>query len=626
MSKNLLPAYAVFKVLAKKKTSTKEVLLCFIASFIKNEYKTKKFLINNFVPKFNQYYGFNIPTTVIKSVLSDNKSISLSKHGWYEVSNELIEQDEISELKNYESETNMLINDFLLFAKKETDAPEKNLKKDFINYFSGSENQKNNTILISKYIISIQQTDSKLKELIDNLNYGSIIYRGITMDLSEINSWDKELVIYLNTDILFDIFGLNGDSYQQSVFELLDLIKEINKKNNYIKLKITNLTIKEINRFFYAAEKILCNKSQFSQSEGMDALLRKCNEFVDVAEQKGLFFAELKKNSIEIDEINKISILNESYVDEERENYINKNFAFFNFTNDYLDFIENLRDGHVSKTLLNSKFIFLTRTEEIISKSKERANVTCGTRLAPTLEYLVTSLWFILNKGFGVSGLQSLDIVLKSKKIYAGIIADEKMKMIQEAKDEYEKKNLTEEQAYAVIASFKEVSSKPEDITSDTIKEINGLSNKSVNQILESNEIQKQKNQNEINRLTESNMRNEEKLLQTEEQLEASNQKIEELTNTINENKAAVELGKKIQSFIKVLKKVGFILLWIIIHILIPIGLTIGLAFILKFIKKENKLDWSFIFSNWISLFCTFVFTECLTWTNKILKKMNKKK
>lgn len=628
MSNNLLPAYAVFRVLANKKTSMKELLLSFISSFIKKEFRRNTFLINTFTPKFNEYYGFKIPPIVIKNVLAENQNITISKGGWYKIDESLINQDDVIELESHKTDIDFLISDFITFAKSEGYSSEKKLIQDFITYFNGSENSNNSSTLISKYIIETQKKNPKFKQLIDDLNYGSIIYRGITMDLSEINSWNKELVIYLNTDILFDIFGLNGESYQQSIYEFLNLVKEINKKTEYIKLKITNITIREINRFFYAAEKILCNKNQFSQSEGMDNLLRRCNEFVDIAEQRGLFFADLKKNDIEIDEINKISILNESsiYEEAEKENYINKNFSFFNFTDDYLDFIEKLRCGHVSKKLSDSKFIFLTRTEDIISKSKEKSNVTGGVRLAPTLEYLVTTLWFNLNKGFGVSELQSLDIVLKSKKIYAGVIADEKMKMIQEAKDEFEKKNLTEEQAYEVIASFKEVSSKPEDITVETIEEIDGLSNKSVNQILESNEIQRQKKQKAINRLTESNKINKEKLLQTEEKLEASNKKIEELTNTINENQAAVELGKKIQSFIKVLKKVGFIISWIIIHILLPIGLTIGLAFILKCIKKENKLDWSFIFSNWISLLCTFVFTEFLTWINRIIKKVNNKK
>lgn len=625
MSSNLLPAYAVFRVLANKKTSTKDVLLSFVLSFIKNDFKSNTFLINKFTSQFNDYYGFKIPPTVIKNVLSKNKNITISKGGWYKIDGNFINQEDVCELESYKTEIDLLISDFISFAKAEGYVSEKKLIQDFTTYFSGSVNQKSNSILISKYIIKTQEKNPKLKQLIDDLNYGSIIYRGITMDLSDISSWDKQLDIYLNTDILFDIYGLNGISYQQSAIEFLELVKEVNKRNQYINLKYTNLTRKEIKRFFYAAEKILCDKNQLSQYEGMDNLLSRCKESADIAEQEGLFFSELGKYNIIYDEEHKITIINESCIDEEeRENYINKNFSFFDFTNDYLNFIEDLRNGYTSKKLSDSKYIFLTRTESIISKSKEKNNITGGIRLAPTLEYVIATLWFNLNKGFGVSELHSLDIVLKSKKIYASIVADEKMKMIQEAKTEYEKKNLTKEQTYEVIASYKRMSSKPEDITIEIIEEMDGLSNKSVNQILESNEIQRKNSQKEINRLTESNKEKDEKLSLVEEKLEDSNQKVEELTNKITENQGDVELGKKVRMVVNKAKKTGKVILWILFHIIIPIGTTVLVAFILRLLKKENHLDWSFIFSNWISLVGTFSLTELLTWIDKIIRKDEK--
>ena len=81
MNNNLLPAYVVFRVLGNQKTSIKEVLISFMTSFIKNDFQRNTFLINDFTPKFNSYYGFNIPSTVIKNVLSENRQITLSKGG-----------------------------------------------------------------------------------------------------------------------------------------------------------------------------------------------------------------------------------------------------------------------------------------------------------------------------------------------------------------------------------------------------------------------------------------------------------------------------------------------------------------------------------------------------------------
>ena len=623
MNNNLLPAYAVFRVLSNEKTSIKDVLLSFITSFIKNEYKTNTFLISNFAPKFNDYYGFKIPSSVIKSVLSENQSIKLSKGGWYKFDDEIINKSIICDLEDYKPEIDLLIKDFLSFANKLGYNDTDKLVSNFISYFSDSTNQDNkgnNNTLISRYIIEIQQSDSKFKQLIDDLNYGSIIYNGITMDLSEINSWDKELVIYLNTDILFDIFGLNGICYQESAFEFLNLVQEINKKREYIKLKYFNLTKREINRFFYAAEKIFINNNQFSQSEGMDNLLSRCKEYADFSEQKGLFYAELKNHSILYDEENTINIMNQNiFDDDEKEKYIDENFAFFDFTDDYLNCIEDLRDKNVAKHLSEAKYIFLTRTDSILSKSREKNMIVNGIRLAPSIEYVITSLWFYLNKGFGISELNSLDIVLKSKKIYAGIVADEKMKKIKEARDAYNKQELTPEQAYEIIGSFKNISSKPEDISPEAVETFEGLNSKTLNQVLESNEIERRKNHDLIEELKVNSTKKDKIINDT-------TRKVIKLENQLSENKENIELGKKVKKILSVLKIFRRIIIWLFLHVIIPVSVVLLLALILKKAKKEDCFDINFILSNWISLVGTLIFTEFLTWIKKIHKKIERKR
>lgn len=629
MKRNLLPAYVVFKVLANETTSIKEVLLAFITSFIKNEYKTNTFLINNFAPKFNEYYGFKIPTTVIKSVLSENQKIQLSRGGWYKLDEGLIDESKTYDLDDYKPEIELLLNDFLSYANKLGTFDKEKLLSSFLAYFSDSINQENNcnnNTLISRYIIEIQQTNSQLKKLIDNLNYGSIIYNGITMDLTEIQSWDKKLVIYLNTDILFDIFGLNGTCYQESALEFLSLVHEVNQKTEWIQLKYLNLTKKEIHRFFYAAGKVFISKNQLSQSEGMDNLLSRCKEYADFAEQEGLFFAELKKHNINYDNENKIEIMNEAIFDEDqKDSYIDKNFTFFDFTDDYLNFIEELRNGYVTKKLSEAKYIFLTRTDRILSKSKEKNNITEGVRLAPSIEYVITSLWFKLNKGFGISKIQSLDIVLKSKKIYAGIVADEKMKKIQEAQNAFNVQKLSPEQAYEIIASFKRIPSKPEDISLESVETFNGLNNKTLNQVLESKEIERQKNNEIIEKLANKSTKQELELTKKDKLIYDSTCKVESLENQLLQNKDDIELGKKVRKIINVIKCIGKIILWILLHVGIPVIFVLLLALFLKFINKEEKIDIAFILSNWISLSCTFCFTELLTWIKTIVNFLKKK-
>lgn len=70
------------------------------------------------------------------------------------------------------------------------------------------------------------------------------------------------------------------------------------------------------------------------------------------------------------------------------------------------------------------------------------------------------------------------------------------------------------------------------------------------------------------------------------------------------------------RNIIKTLRFVG-------VHVIIPLIVVLIFAFILKRIKKED-LDWSFIFSNWISLTGVFVITEFCTWIKKIFHKERK--
>ena len=601
MSRNLLPAYSVFRVLANTVKSTKDVLKSFIATFYVQKFKKKTFLINDFASQFNSFYGFCIPNAVIKNVLVEKFDCHIGKGGWYTMNAGKIKDEDIFALDDYKTTTDELIDDFLKYASR-CGADSITIRDDFINYFNGTIVKKESNRVISAYIIKIQNSNSSLKELIDDLNYGSIIYRGITMDLPEISSWSNELTIYLNTDILFDMNGINGEAYKKSIEEFLELVKEVNAKKNCIHLRYFSVTRTEVNRFFSAAKKILCNKTIFSQSNGMTFILNKCTDVSDVLEKQGLFYARLKKYGILCDETNRVTRIDETDIEkrEEQENYINKNFAFLNFSDDFLDKIEELRNGITTKAIDKTRFIFLTRTDEILKKSKERTNITNAIGLSPTPEYMVTALWFHLNKGFGLTDLHSLDIVLRSKKIYAGIVADEQKKKIMEAQSDFMKKALTKEQTFEVIAALKQFSSKPEDITSETIDWAEELNDKTANQILESNEIERQKNQDVINLL--------------KKQRDEANRKIQD-------NSKYTEFGEKAYRYLECLKKIGRtaykVLVFFLMHIALPAAVVFAFAFVLKTIKKD-ELDWSFVFSNWISLGGTFLIAELFTWMRRI--------
>lgn len=264
MNENLLSSYAVFKVLSEKNKNVYDVLKCFIAAYIGEEQKYQRFSVVEFSKRFNGYFGFSIPNSVIKNVLISMEKVCV-KNGFFQIKKECIDSIEPVNIEFYKMETNLVLNEFVDFVQKKkaeslSYSEKEKLKGIFINYFAGNVKDEQMLKEISTFIITVE--DEELKEILNNIELGSLIYKGITSDLipeenknlMQSSLWKNDLTVYFNTDILFDIYGYNGDLYKIFSNELIALIKEINLKKEYIHMRYFYCTKREIDNYFSAAK------------------------------------------------------------------------------------------------------------------------------------------------------------------------------------------------------------------------------------------------------------------------------------------------------------------------------------------------------------------------------------
>ena len=518
----LLPSYVVFKCLAESKKNEYDMLNHFILVYLKQN-SLYKFTIVQLQKQINEYYGFKLPASLIKQSIKGISGIRVDKIH-YSIKPEILssvslidyDSDEkldfiYDELKKYiEDKTQRILsnNDFEL------------LKQDLLNFYNVGMESSTNIQYIPQFIIQ-NQYNKDIISVLDDIEQGCLIYKGITSDIksqvqqeNSSQSWTSPLDLYLNTDVLFDMRGYNGTLYQSYALDFIKLIDEINQKHKYINLKFFRITKCEIDRFFAAAKYVYVNK-KVRTNDAMEYILDSVKNVTDIEEEKTLFYSMLEKYNIEVDFETSIKEEKEDdYLYEEigiqyedskygYQAYEQSKNVYTEYTNDYYLLISKLRDDKKTNFLRDAKTIFIARKGDILKLAHDKA-IGKNIPFALSVEYLTTSFWFILNKGFGECDKpKSFDVINRSKMIYSSLISDEKQKKITEVQENYKEKGWSDEDAYKIIINLKKIPSKPENVDPTTdiqllnddlvkIKEDLDLRELETNQRLENAEKQRE--------------------------------------------------------------------------------------------------------------------------------------
>ena len=355
------------------------------------------------------------------------------------------------------------------------------LVQDFIAYLIDENSNTKNHDLISEFILK-NSNDVEIQESIESIRQGAVLYIGLNYNISETGSLGKDLTLYLDTEILFDLFGYNGGVYQSIAEDFITLVRDANEGEHRIKLCYFSEVKSEIEKFFDMAKDIVIGRQIPNNKPAMKSIVNGCKEETDVIEKCADFFLKLRTQfSIVEDPIESYYLsLYDKYNLEGTRNEVFPQDEETSEALTYVSHINKLRKGIRYREYTESGFIFVTETSKVLEVSKNMIALlstedemdsihACG--FAENMSGISNILWYKLNKGFGRKDFpQSLDAVLKAKVVLAKHVSQNVSKAYQELKKQYEGGVISKEIMAARMLALRGKSEKPEDISIDNVE------------------------------------------------------------------------------------------------------------------------------------------------------------
>lgn len=622
-----LASLAVFRELYNSEKDIYGIISEFIKELIISSSK-HSFNLTEITNLLNETYDFNIPEAVIKSSLNRIEAID-KQNGIYSIDNiaELKSKSINSKKNEIQSNNDLIIQvlfDFISERKKVklTEEDKSEIVHSFISFLIDSANGGNFSEHISAFIVS-KQDDLNFKKQLSTIKEGIVLYSGIkyNTNLNEIGSWNKDLTIFIDTEILFHFAGYNGKVYQKLWNDFFNYVKEINKeKTNRIELKYFHDVRDEIENFFKKAEYIIEGKDKANpRITAMMSIVDGCSSKADIASKKAEFFRQLGLAGIKEDDFT-------DYFNERNHKYnIVDQDVIKNLSDDlqidnpsqylrFLNFISIHRKDSSECNFDNIGYILLSGNFKTIQIAWNENVKTYGqVPLATTLNFLTNKFWFKLNKGFGQGKFPlTFDVITKAQIVLSNQINESVGKKFDELQTKFKSGAIDEDQVKASIIELRKQSKKPEDVEIDNIETIlDGISEESIEVFLKEQEHfkkqaaeQSKENENLKNSLiqkekeTKSYIEEQNKI--NSELIKTKKVLLDEKRNSINllENQKSI-IDQQVRTSIKNFKIIASTLLlvvFVVVHFLI-------LAF-----GWDDSEQWTWFLSSSIPIFVTSIY------------------
>ena len=363
---------------------------------------------------------------------------------------------------------------------------------------------------ISQFIIE-QSNDKAFVEQLNQIRQGVVIFVGLNYnaDYNAVDKLDKQLHIYLDTEIIFHMFGLNGALYKDLFDEFYELVQEVNKKAKtpIIKLRYFAENRDEIESYFRIAERIVRKEEQLNPSkQAMSNIVNGCVDASQVVEKKSELFRMLTEKSITLDS-------QEHYYDKETNwNYLIDSKPFY----EYKDNDTSEKDIDRKVRLLNyisikrgykSQAIFITVGHILLSASKVTFNIAFDKNvrndncvpLATSLSFLTNRFWMVLNKGLANLGtLRSINIITKAQIALSSRINDNVGRLFTQFVEEDKQGKFDTDKRKAALAELHKSTVSPDDLNADnTDAYVDVLSVNDINAFIAERELTEAKNKKE---------------------------------------------------------------------------------------------------------------------------------
>lgn len=490
----LLASAALFRQLHENKKDIYDVLAQFLCSTIVI-HQLWEFDVTKCSQRLNSDYGFDIPEAVVKSCLKNR----LKKRGLLDFNNSKYYVTEKFERNNtlkasYEQvkEEQDYIKDLLIqfvksFSKEELNQEEiDELLSDFYSYFIHDRKQSENSVAISQFIIQNSE-NPQFTDKLNKVEEGLILYGGIcySSDLVNIEPWRNDFQIVLDTELLFDAVGLNGEIHYRMFEEFLSLVKGLRDRSgnkSKIELKYFEETKSEVESYFYAAENIFeRNQHPDPSKTGMINLLQTCSTKSEITIRKIEFFEKLEKMKISLDtgtdyyDKPEYNIESTSTLEELKKEFPDYELDKIADALKVFTKINYKRKGRSNLKLEQSGALLITGKN--ITKSLSHYFSIQGERKIPfavTLDYITERLWFKSHKGFanGVKLPTTFDVVARAQVILSTQVAAKVADVYKDMKNAVASGTMSKETAANLVMELRSKSLQPEEFVPDQVEDI----------------------------------------------------------------------------------------------------------------------------------------------------------
>lgn len=506
-TKSLLASAALFGELYNNNKDIYSVIAEFIRASIIFD-NVRLFNVTECSDNLERNFGLRIPDAII-SVCLKNRLVKdgevTYQNGSYSVSTSLTNLNNIQaayedSMQEYEEIIRKLVSYVQSKLQIEIDDQKKlTLISSFNNYLLDPSNTWEYSDLISGFFVA-NENDEIFKDKLNRILEGLILYEGIkyTKELDTLGNWRGHLVVYLDTEHLFNATGFNGDLFKKIFLDFHKLVMEANKnKNNKgtITLKYFEEIGSEIDKFFYNAEEIVDRRIPFinPSKTAMVAIIKGCKSRSDVVNKKSFFKSELAKLKIEIEPF-------ENYYENPQFNLesatlISELQSRFNQKQDNDWYSEVLRiftkinylRGGINKVGIEFvKAIFMTENRLIknIASSDLIYPGKGEIPLATNIEFMTERLWFKLNKSFGKDAPFSFNIITRARIVLASQINIRITETYNQIKSEFQDGKKTEKETVFLVSDLINRSLTFEEVTFENVDD--SLNFLNYNDILES--------------------------------------------------------------------------------------------------------------------------------------------
>lgn len=433
-------------------------------------------------------YGFEIPKAVVECAIRKadflNRDNAVKTN--YIVDNSKLKEEGISyEEKIHEVEdgvNNVVFSLRKALIDKHFNGADKISDIEFKRALSAFLIEEDHTSDLSQQIEQFVISNPELKPILQKVVQGSIIFMGLSYNSKpvEYTVIESDLVIYLDTELLFYMAGYNGEIFRGLFEEFYDVVSEINRFNyakngrELIHLRYFPEIKDEIDGYFSTAESIVSGRMALDSSKNAmayivssaktpSAIVAMKNSFwwkvnnkflIKEEEYKGYYETKNKMFNIESREFLE-SVLGDE--DDKGENL------------KYLNYVNILRGSGSQSEFKKMGFVFLTQTSVALKLSQllRKDDMKCNVPLAFTLGEMTTRLWLGLNRGFNPTAtLKNFDVIIKAQIALAARTTqsvENKHKELMKKKDEYS----NEEMASCIAALRLAVPMRPEEMTMD---------------------------------------------------------------------------------------------------------------------------------------------------------------